>query len=79
MGRRAPMMSCPSCSVAIRKVLFVQVVLIDVVAEQQHVVGAVLIQVDRFSPIAEAGGRFVVNDCERLFLSGKRIEDEHSL
>ena len=58
---------------------FVQVVLIDVVAEQQHVVGAVLIQVDRFSPIAEAGGRFVVNDCERLFLSGRRIEDEYSL
>ena len=58
---------------------FVQVVLIDVVAEQQHVVGAVLIQVDRFSLIAEAGGRFVVNDCERLFLSGRRIEDEYSL
>ena len=58
---------------------FVQVVLIDVVAEQQHVVGGVLIQVDRFSPIAEAGGRFVVNDCERLFLSGRRIEDEYSL
>ena len=53
--------------------------LVDVVAEQQHVVGAVLIQVDRFSPIAEAGGRFVVNDCERLFLSGRRIEDEYSL
>ena len=44
---------------------FVQVVLIDVVAEQQHVVGAVLIQVDRFSPIAEAvvSSSMIVNGC----------------